>query len=66
MPDVDNPPAAPSGKIGNALEIPADRRALAEAHAALLAQTAASVALTLPFSADVDDFRRVLAQEAAP
>jgi hypothetical protein len=64
MPDVENP-AAPPFKIVKPLEVPADRRALAEAHAALLAQTAARVALTLPFSADVDDFRRVLAQQAA-
>jgi len=43
-----------------------ERRALAKAHAAILAETAARVALELPMSADVDDFRRVLASEAKP
>lgn len=46
------------------LAIPADRRALAIAHAAMLSQTAGRVALELPLSADVDDFRRVLAAGA--
>jgi hypothetical protein len=65
MPDVNRPPAAqPVARIASGLDIPAERRALAKAHAALLAETAARVALTLPFSADVDDFRRVLAQQA--
>jgi len=47
-------------------DMPPERRALAKAHAALLAQTAGKVALELPMSADVDDFRRVLAAEAKP
>ena len=46
------------------LDMPADRRALAKAHAALLAETAGRVAIELPISADVDDFRRVLMREA--
>ena len=48
------------------LEMPAERRASAKAHAALLSQAADKVARELPFNADVDDFRRVLVQEAKP
>ncbi len=48
------------------LDMPAERRTLAKAHAAMLSATAGKVALTLPISADVDDFRRVLAAEAKP
>jgi hypothetical protein len=48
------------------LDMPEERRALAKAHAALLAQAAGRVALELPFNADVDDFRRVLAAGASP
>ena len=46
------------------LDMPEERRALAKAHAAMLADTAGRVALELPLSADVDDFRRVLAAAA--
>lgn len=48
------------------LEIPPERRRAARAHAALLADTAAKVAAELPLSADVDDFRRLLAAQARP
>jgi hypothetical protein len=48
------------------LDMPPERRAAAKAHAALLSRTADRVARELPMSADVDDFRRVLAQEAKP
>jgi hypothetical protein len=48
------------------IDMPAERRALAKAHVAVLAQTACKVALELPMSADVDDFRRILAAEAKP
>lgn len=48
------------------LDIPAERRALHKAHAALLAETARRVVLEVPFGADVDDFRRVLAAGARP
>ena len=48
------------------LDMPPERRALAQAHVATLSVTAASVALALPISADVDDFRRVLAEGARP
>jgi hypothetical protein len=51
---------------GDGLDMPDERRALASAHAAALAETARRVALELPMSADVDDFRRVLAAEAKP
>ncbi len=64
-----NTPAAgrQAGKdAGAGLGIPEERRALAEAHAAILAETAARVAVELPISADVDDFRRVLAAGAKP
>ena len=46
------------------LDMPEERRVLAKAHAAMLAQTAGQVALELPLGADVDDFRRVLAAGA--
>jgi len=46
--------------------MPPERRAAAKAHAALLAQTADRIARELPFVADVDDFRRVLVEEAMP
>jgi hypothetical protein len=53
-------------ELGAALDMPDERRALARAHAARLAETARRVALELPMSADVDDFRRVLAAGAKP
>lgn len=46
------------------LDMPAERRALAKAHAAMLARTAGRVVLELPLSAGVDDFRRELATGA--
>jgi hypothetical protein len=58
--------ASPPEEIAAYLDMPAERRALAKAHAALLSKTAGRVALDLPMSADVDDFRRVLATEAKP
>ncbi len=65
----DTATSAPVGAAGAEpaayLDMPEERRALAKAHAALLAETAGRVALELPLGADVDDFRRVLA-EAAP
>jgi hypothetical protein len=60
-------PAPLAGQqAGDGLDIPEERRALARAHAALLAQTASRIAVELPMSADVDDFRRVLAAGAKP
>ena len=53
-------------EIAGYLDMPADRRVLAKAYAALLANTASKVALELPINADVDDFRRVLMREAKP
>jgi hypothetical protein len=55
---------AAAGQVAAYLDMPAERRAAAEAHAALLGATAAAVAAELPLSADVDDFRRVLVAEA--
>ena len=46
------------------LEMPPERRRAAKTHAGLLSATAAKVAAELPLSADVDDFRRILAAEA--
>ena len=46
------------------LDMPEERRALAKAHAAMLAGTAGRVALELPLSADVGDFCRVLSAGA--
>ena len=48
------------------LDMPPESRAAAKAHAVLLSRTADTVARELPMSADVDDFRRVLAQESKP
>jgi hypothetical protein len=48
------------------LDMPPERRAAAKAHAAMLSKTAHRIALELPFSADVDDFRRALIQGAKP
>jgi hypothetical protein len=61
-----NPPSGPETEAEPAshLDIPPERRTLAKAHAAMLARTARRVALELPFGADVDDFRRVLASGA--
>jgi hypothetical protein len=42
------------------LVMPPERRAAAKAHAIVLSKTAGKVAMELPISADVDDFRRVL------
>lgn len=56
-------PAA-AGEPAAYLDMPQERRALAKAHAAMLAETAGRVALELPLGADVDDFRRVLAAGA--
>ena len=59
-----SPPA--SEEIAAYLDMPPERRAAAKAHATLLSRTAGKIALELPFGADVDDFRRVLTQEAKP
>jgi hypothetical protein len=59
-------PSAASAEPANHLDIPPERRALHAAHAAMLAETARRVALEIPFGADVDDFRRVLAGDARP
>ena len=65
MANATTPP--PVGEeIAGYLDMPADRRVLAKAYAALLAKTAGRVALELPINADVDDFRRVLMREAKP
>jgi hypothetical protein len=63
-----SPAAGPQAgeESGDGLDMPDERRALARAHAAALAETARRVALELPMSADVDDFRRVLAAGAKP
>ena len=59
-------PSAAGEEPAAYLDMPAERRTLAKAHAAMLAETAGRVVLELPFSADVDDFRRVLVTEARP
>jgi hypothetical protein len=48
------------------LDLPPERLALARQHAALLGKTAEKVAVGLPLTTDVDDFRRVLTREARP
>ena len=60
------PPTPPNDETAAYLDMPADRRALAKAHVALLSATAGKVALELPISADVDDFRRIMAAGAKP
>jgi hypothetical protein len=63
----DAAPKAPAAdEIAGYLDMPPERRALAKAHAAMLTLTAGRVALELPMSADVDDFRRVMAEGAKP
>jgi hypothetical protein len=57
-------PAATAPEPAAYLDMPEERRELAKAHAAMLAETAGRVALELPLGADVDDFRRVLAAGA--
>jgi hypothetical protein len=59
-------PAAAGAESAARLAMPEERRTLAKAHAAMLAETAGRVALELPLGADVDDFRRVLAGGAKP
>jgi hypothetical protein len=44
--------------------MPADRRAAAIAHVALVSATVRKAALDVPLQADVDDFRRVLVAAA--
>jgi len=57
----------PAGEdVAAYLDMPPERRGLAKAHAALLSRTAGRIAVDLPFSADVDDFRRILVQDAKP
>jgi hypothetical protein len=63
--DAARPPAAGADPAAG-LDMPQERRALAKAHAAMLAETAGRVALGLPLGADVDDFRRVLVAAAEP
>jgi hypothetical protein len=48
------------------LDMPPERRAAAKAHAALLSRAAGKIAVELPIGADVDDFRRALAEGARP
>jgi glucose-6-phosphate 1-dehydrogenase len=64
-PKASQSPSA-SEDVAAYLDMPPERRVAAKAHAALLSQTAGRIALELPFGADVDDFRRVLTQEAKP
>jgi hypothetical protein len=52
-------------EVASYLEMTPEQRETAKAHAATLAKTAARVAIELPLTADVDDFRRVLAARAA-
>jgi hypothetical protein len=68
MADPKAPPAAaaPAEDIAAYLDMPPERRAAAKAHVALLSRTAGKVALELPLSADVDDFRRVLVAGVKP
>jgi hypothetical protein len=57
-------PAPDASEPADYLDMPAARRAAAKAHAAMLSATMRQVAAGVPFTADVDDFRRVLVAEA--
>ncbi len=63
-----SPPPSPGtpAEKGTAayLDMPPERRAAAQANAAMLLATAQRVADELPLGTDVDDFRRVLVEEA--
>jgi hypothetical protein len=48
------------------LPMPPERRAAARTQAAALTATAGRIALELPLGADVDDFRRLLIEQAKP
>ena len=62
----DHPSPASTEETAAYLDMPPERRAAAKAHAALLSRTAGRVALELPMSADVDDFRRILVAGGKP
>jgi hypothetical protein len=64
MPSPTSDASPASAEPAAYLDMPPERRAAAMAHAAQLAKTADRIARELPFSADVDDFRRVLVEEA--
>ena len=66
MPNSKSPPPPSSEEPASYLDMPSERRAAAKAHAAMLSHTADRIARELPIAADVDDFRRVLAEEAKP
>lgn len=57
-----SPPAAENEPAAY-LDMPPERRAAAKAHAAMLSATMRRIAVDVPFTADVDDFRRVLTSE---
>ena len=59
-----SPPPAASQEPAHYLDMPPERRAAAKAHAAMLSATMRRVSAEMPFTADVDDFRRVLTAEA--
>jgi hypothetical protein len=54
-----------SSEPGAALAMPSERRAAAKAHATVLSATMRRIAAEVPFSADVDDFRRLLVRGVA-
>ena len=56
--------AEPHSEPAPYLDMPPERRASAKAHVALLSETIARLAVSLPLGADVDDFRGVLMAEA--
>ncbi|HEU4377410.1 MAG TPA: hypothetical protein VFR73_02475 [Hyphomicrobiaceae bacterium] len=63
-PPAQSPAGSPTPDVAAYLDMTPERRAAAKAHVAVLSNTAGRVALELPLSADVDDFRRVLVAEA--
>ena len=64
MSQTSPPPATDTHEPAAYLDMPPERRAAAKAHAAMLSATMRRMVAEIPFGADVDDFRRVLTEEA--
>ena len=64
MPKPATPDARTMAEPAAYLDMPPARREAAIAHAALLSVTMQRVAAELPFTADADDFRRILIAES--
>lgn len=63
MPQSPSPTIAPSSAFAAYLDMPVARRVAAMAHAEALSVSMRELATEIAFTADVDDFRRVLNAE---